>query len=278
MCGLTLVQSENLVRHGTPQDPTFGNRGWGAVVSDTDLAAYMKRVFEADWTQAYGDMIDYKPGTPYGPPPPDFVPETGALTGTYPHPFPKLTVRGVAVTPVLAPDHTLLDTMGIIGLIRGARESILIEQQYIHLHWGLASGSPQTTPDLFLEESIAAARRGVKVRILLSNAFLDPKDPKDNTNTVSYVNDIARREGLDMQARIISSDITALDKVHNKGVLVDGRKVLVSSVNWSLNSPLNNREVSLILDHPDLGEYFTDILTSVTRDTRSGLIHARSCI
>ncbi|HWI53042.1 MAG TPA: phospholipase D-like domain-containing protein [Symbiobacteriaceae bacterium] len=257
----TLVQSENFVRHGTPSDPTFGNRGWGAVVADTALASYMQRVFEADWNQTYDDLMDYKPGTPYGPPPAAFVPETGALTGTYPHPFPRLTVRSVSVTPVLAPDHTLLDTMGIIGLMRGARESILIEQQYVHLHWGGASGSPQTTPDLYLEEAIAAARRGVKVRILLSDAFLDPKDPKDNTNTVDYVNDIARREKLDMQARIIKSDITALDKIHNKGVIVDGRKVLVSSVNWSLNSPLNNREVSLILDHPDLGMYFTDIFT-----------------
>jgi hypothetical protein len=99
----------------------------------------------------------------------------------------------------------------------------------------------------------------VKVRILLSNAFLDPRDPKDNTNTVAYVNDIARRERLDMEARLIRTDINGLDKIHNKGVIVDGRKVLVSSVNWSLNSPLNNREVSLLFDHQDLGNYFTDI-------------------
>ncbi|HWI61264.1 MAG TPA: hypothetical protein VNT75_05490 [Symbiobacteriaceae bacterium] len=134
MCCLTLVQSENFVRHGTPQDPSFGNRGWGAVVTDADLATYMKRVFEADWNQAYGDLMSYQPGTPYGPPPADFVPETGITSGTYPHPFPLLTVRNVPVTPILAPDHTLLESRGIIGLMRDARESILIEQQYIHLH------------------------------------------------------------------------------------------------------------------------------------------------
>ncbi|HWI64953.1 MAG TPA: lamin tail domain-containing protein, partial [Symbiobacteriaceae bacterium] len=133
--------------------------------------------------------------------------------------------------------------------------------QYIHLHWGPTSGSPQTTPNLYLEEAIAAARRGVKVRILLSDAFLDPRDPKDNTHTVTYVNDIARREKLDMEARVIDGQRAALDKIHNKGVLVDGRKVLVSSVNWSLNSPLNNREVSLVLDSLDLGAYFTDMFT-----------------
>jgi phosphatidylserine/phosphatidylglycerophosphate/cardiolipin synthase-like enzyme len=75
----------------------------------------------------------------------------------------------------------------------------------------------------------------VKVRILLSDAFLDPNDPKDNTKTMAYVNDIARREALDLQARIIKSSLAGLDKIHNKGVVVDGRRALVSSVNWSLN-------------------------------------------
>jgi cardiolipin synthase A/B len=264
----TLVQSENFVRHGVPQNPTFGNRGWGAAVVDANLAAYMGRVFEADWSTAHGDVMEYRAGTPYGPPAPGFVPETEVLTGVYPHPFPQLTVRGVSVTPMLSPEHTLLETKGILGLLRGAKESILIEQQYVHLHWGTGSGSPQTTPDLYLEEAIAAARRGVKVRILLSNAFLNPRDPKDNTNTVAYVNAIARRERLDMEARLIRTDINGLDKIHNKGIIVDGRKVLVSSVNWSLNSPLNNREVSLLFDHLDLGSYYTDVLTSVTRNTR----------
>jgi hypothetical protein len=103
---LSVIQSENLVRHGTPADPSYGNRGWGAVVDDTGLAAYMKRVFEADWSNAYGDVADYKPGTPFGPPPADFVPDTSPLTGDYPHPFPALTERGpVTVTPMLASQY-----------------------------------------------------------------------------------------------------------------------------------------------------------------------------
>lgn len=106
--------------------------------------------------------------------------------------------------------------------------------------------------------------------VLLSDSFLDPSNPRDNTNTVQYLNSLAYREGLDLQARIFRSDIAAVDKIHNKGLIVDGRKVLVSSVNWSYNSPANNREVSLILDHPTIGEYYTDILMSATKDTRAG--------
>lgn len=114
-----------------------------------------------------------------------------------------------------------------------------------------------------------AARRGIRVRVLLSDSYLDPNNPRDNTHTVRYLNNLANREGLDMQARIFRSDVAAVSKIHNKGIIVDGRKVLVSSVNWSYNSPANNREVSLILDHPVIGEYYTDILMSATKDTRA---------
>jgi hypothetical protein len=105
------------------------------LAEDRYLAAYLTRVFEADWTAVFGDSLRYQPGTPLGPPPDDFVPETRTLKGKYPHPFPPLTVRGpVSVTPVLAPDHSLLETKGVIGLMRRARESLLIQQQYIQIN------------------------------------------------------------------------------------------------------------------------------------------------
>jgi len=36
----------------------------------------------------------------------------------------------------------------------------------------------------------------------------------------------------------------------------------VSSINWNSNSPVNNREVALIVDHPGVGEYFTAVFES----------------
>ncbi len=145
--------------------------------------------------------------------------------------------------------------------MRRARESLLIQQQYIHMHWGSKGESTRATPNLYLEEAIAAGRRGVSVRILLSDAFLTPSDEKDNLNTVTYVNEIAQKENLNMQARIIRSKLIGVDKIHNKGVVVDNRFTLVSSINWSRNSPVNNREVSLLIDNPQIGAYFDDIFT-----------------
>ncbi|HLN65613.1 MAG TPA: hypothetical protein VK464_29150 [Symbiobacteriaceae bacterium] len=122
---------------GSPPDPTAGNRGWGVAIEDQALTAYMSRVFEADWSTAYGDVFPFQEGTPFGGPPAGYVPDREIPHGTYAHPFPPLTIREpVAVTPVLAPDHSLLESRGIIGLIRSARESLLIEQQYVQVYCG----------------------------------------------------------------------------------------------------------------------------------------------
>jgi cardiolipin synthase len=253
------VQSENFVRHGTPVDSSFGNRGWGVAVEDVAFAGWLSRVFEADWRQEFGDVQRFGV-PPFGGPKAGFQPETGTLTGHYPTPFQPLTLTsGVMLTPVLAPEHALLESGGISGLIRSARSSVLIEQQYIYPHWGPNGGDPVRTPDLYLEEAIRAARRGVKVRILLSDAFQDEDDPKDNGVTVAYVNGIAARERLDLAARIINSKAAGLDKIHNKGVVVDDQKVLVSSINWSYNSPANNRELGVVLESPVIGRYFADV-------------------
>lgn len=255
----SIVQSENWVRHGIAVDPSFGNRGWGALIDDAAFADYLTRVFEADWRLTFGDVQRFGV-PPFGGPSPEFKPETTLLTGRYPAPFKALTVGGqVTLTPVLAPDHALLETGGIIGLIRSARSSVLIEQQYAHVHWGATDGDPVKTPNLYLEEALQAARRGVQVKLLLSDAFLNPKDPKDNTVTVAYVNEIAQREGLDLAARLINSKAAGLDKIHNKGIVVDGTRVLISSINWSLNSPANNRELGIILEHSLIGRYFADL-------------------
>lgn len=129
------VQSENFGVRGTPLDPTYGNRGWGVSIEDTGLAAYLSRVFAANWNPGHGDLIAYQAEGHFGPPAPGFVPDREIPVGEYRHPFPALTIQGpVSVTPVLAPDHSLLETKGVIGLMRSARESLLIEQMYAQVN------------------------------------------------------------------------------------------------------------------------------------------------
>jgi phosphatidylserine/phosphatidylglycerophosphate/cardiolipin synthase-like enzyme len=46
---------------------------------------------------------------------------------------------------------------------------------------------------------------------------------------------------------------------HNKGVIVDGQKVLVSSINWSFESTHENREAGVIINHSGVANYFKQI-------------------
>lgn len=47
--------------------------------------------------------------------------------------------------------------------------------------------------------------------------------------------------------------------VHNKGIIVDGRSVLVSSANWSPSGALRNRDAGLIMHDPEIAAYFEGV-------------------
>jgi phosphatidylserine/phosphatidylglycerophosphate/cardiolipin synthase-like enzyme len=47
--------------------------------------------------------------------------------------------------------------------------------------------------------------------------------------------------------------------VHNKGIIVDGRSVLVSSANWSTDGALRNRDAGLIIHDQEVAGYFEDV-------------------
>src|SRR5690606_7634234 len=49
----------------------------------------------------------------------------------------------------------------------------------------------------------------------------------------------------------------SVEKIHNKGVIIDREKVLVSSINWNMNSPTFNREAGVIIHHPGVGEHYS---------------------
>ena len=52
------------------------------------------------------------------------------------------------------------------------------------------------------------------------------------------------------------SEENQIEKIHNKGVIVDSRKVLISSINWNTNSPTFNREAGVIIESPETGMYY----------------------
>ncbi|MDD4567450.1 MAG: phospholipase D-like domain-containing protein [Methanoculleus chikugoensis] len=232
-----LLGSENFKPGGYPAAGLQGNRGWGVLLEDPALAAYFREVFSFD--SAGGDIVPLEGTTAelYTPWAPDYTVE-----------FAPCRAEGARVTPVISPDTSVL----ILDLIEGAEESIAIEQAYI---------TNETPYDLnpYLAAAIEASRRGVAVRVLLDSAWFNTEGAADNDEMVEIINRIAAAEGLPLEARIADLEANDLAKIHNKGVIVDGKAVLVSSINWNANSPALNRETGVIVEHTDIAAYYTAV-------------------
>jgi PKD repeat protein len=266
---VTIVTSENWGNSGIPKDNSYGNRGWGLSIRNTELAEDMLEVFYDDWNPMRRDVSKYAPGD--YPSSPGYVPSLLVPEGNYDSQFPSTMVTSsIPITMVLSPD-TSLDEGTIIGMMRNAESSIWIQQFYLVPDWG----SGKTNP--YLEEVLEAARRGVEVRLLLdgSDYNVEPDD-FDNDDVVDYLNVLSHLEGLDMKAKLFNATSHGILKVHNKGMIVDGKQVLVSSINWNRNSITRNRETGIIIESEEVGIHFSRIFLYDWKDDVRAPI-ARGC-
>jgi cardiolipin synthase len=232
-----LVTSENFKQTGFPEQGTRGNRGWGVVIEDPRTAEYLSEVFRYDSGGAW--VISAEGGN---------YPEDQVQTASYQQKFTPLEFSDSIVIPVISPDTSCL----VEEMISGAEKSIDIEQAYITNQSG----------DLlnpFLQAALNASKRGVRVRILLDSSYFNIEEDSDNDEMVRLLNNIAADQHLPLEARCADLEGNNLEKIHNKGVIVDQKSVLVSSINWNTNSPQFNREAGLIIIHPVVADYFSAV-------------------
>jgi len=231
------IGSENFGNAGFPSD-SEGNRGWSVIVDDADLAGLVRNVFETDFDPRRPDSIAAsEPARVPLPPTPPFVPWS---------PGPPSAPRPARI--VLAPDTTL-DPEGILGLFASAKVRLSIDAFYLDEMWG-------NTPSPFLEAAFAASRRGVSVRILLDGSWASVEaDSGTNDDVLERINLRAADERLPLEVRLLKPR-GSIERLHNKGAVVDRRAVVVSSMNWALGSATENREVGLIVDDPVLARTF----------------------
>ena len=232
-----LVTSENFGHSGFPPPGETGNRGWGVYLEDPNIAVYFRDIYQTDTGG------------------PAIVPVFGSAgpaevykVVSYPAPFAPATFTGARVTPVIAPDTS----SAITGLLESAQESIGIEQAYI-------TNESKTGLNPYLATAINASRRGVHVQVLLDSYWFNTEDEADNDEMVALINRIAATEHLPLEARSADLEASGLEKIHNKGVVIDDRAVLVSSINWNTNSPGFNREAGVIIEQPEVARYFRTV-------------------
>jgi phosphatidylserine/phosphatidylglycerophosphate/cardiolipin synthase-like enzyme len=71
--------------------------------------------------------------------------------------------------------------------------------------------------------------------------------------TVGYLEQL-QALGLD-----VVTNVKIQNNVHNKGVIADAQRVLVSSQNWSTDGTLYNRDAGVIIENADAAGYFQQI-------------------
>ncbi len=226
-----LVLSENWKPSGVGGR---SNRGWGIVVPDREVAADLAAVFRED-----ADAVDAIPWSEYrrGR---EFTPAEGPrANGTFAATPPPGRVDAERVELLVAPDNA---ETRVRALLRGADEEILVQQ--------VSLGGPDGP---FLSATLAAARRGVAVRILLSSAWYVREE---NRRLADHLRRIADREGLPLRVRLADPG-DRYRRIHAKGVVVDGDTAVVGSLNWNDHAATENREVVVVI-HGEAAGYYGD--------------------
>lgn len=270
-----IIGTENYGRTGVPAINTYGNRGWMVHIENKAFVEQLRAVWDADLQldargkSPLADIINIRDDNAdsYGMPYRDstFVPDNTVQQGRYERPVaPVLVDDVVSMELVLSPDTSMNEHSAVLGIIERAKKTLYIEQNSIRRRWGKLSDDPETegdVPNLALQAVVAAARRGVKTRVLLDSTWYNVQgdEDRDNDDVATWLNDLARREKLDLVAKVINLETAGLQKIHAKGVIGDEREVFVGSINWTENSFKGNREVGVVLGHPKIAGYYSDL-------------------
>jgi phosphatidylserine/phosphatidylglycerophosphate/cardiolipin synthase-like enzyme len=231
------IGSENFGDAGFPSG-RIGNRGWSVVVEDVELATRLQTVFEADFDPRRRDSIPLETFSDHPLPP---LPALPAWSGSPP--------SGPRRARLLVGPDTSLDLEGVLRMFASATARISLEAFYLEDTW---KGGPSP----FLEAAFEAARRGIGVRILLDGSWSSVQ-PESGTNdeTLARINERAKAGQLPLEVRLLQPR-GSIERLHNKGVVVDGHTVLVSSMNWALGSATENREIGILLEDDAVARFF----------------------
>ncbi|MBI3535711.1 MAG: hypothetical protein HY072_09545 [Deltaproteobacteria bacterium] len=148
----------------------------------------------------------------------------------------------------------------LVSLIDSAREHLELEFMSLPSTWLKSSGTRIQSP--IVSALIAAAKRGVEVKVLLNNEWVfSPKQPpnappKPNMVTAQLLQAYAKCYNFPIAAKIVDEKALGITYIHNKGMLIDSEKAFINSINGTQNSVVANREVGVVLESPDAANYY----------------------
>jgi cardiolipin synthase A/B len=238
-----VVESSNWALTGMPVDPTFGNREWGVVIRNEDMASLFLNVFYADWNPVLADSYSFEDMNFEIPS--DFTMDVNISMGSYVPNFSLKPFQGnFSATAVFSPDNS---QQAIIDMISSAQESIFIQQLYIYRDWG-----EQISPFVshLVEKKV---QDDIDIKIILNYNPWYSSTAINLNKTKNYL------EEYGIEVRFHYTNWSIFNNIHNKGMVVDNTSVLISSINWNENSVRRNREAGIILNHQDVARYYADV-------------------
>jgi cardiolipin synthase A/B len=253
-----LVSSENITGSAfSGRNFSGGARGWQIVVENKKVAGALANLFADDSSARFGDVLPYeqvnfKVKDPGNNPLPPREPRTVNL-------FPVLRGRAEKAELCLSPNS--LDC--ILSFIRMAKTELLVQHMNLPLYWVNREGGAHK-PNPIVHELLAAAKRGVKVKVLLNDddAFGEKTTgmkEERNDLTVAWLKAEAAKARVSLEALTFNHKAMQVNYVHNKGMVSDSGRVFVSSINGTENSVKNNREVAVAVDSVEAAKYFGEV-------------------
>ncbi|KOX91970.1 phospholipase D-like domain-containing protein [Haloarcula rubripromontorii] len=229
-----VVLTENWKPAGTGGN---SSRGWGVITAQPRIVDGLNQTFQSDagWqdSKSWGK---YRQGRQFE--------RAGPATGTYPTEFRAESVSVQRTDLLITPDNA---QSGLVATIDDADDSIDVIQPTVG-NWD----SP------LLRALRRAASRGVKVRLLLSDAWYVREE---NKQTAQRFREWADRNDAPLRATVSDPD-GRYEKIHAKGAVIDDERVVVGSLNWNEQAATSNREVVLVLHGRDAADYFGAVFTA----------------
>jgi cardiolipin synthase len=240
-----IVESCNWAKTGIPKNPTFGNREWGIVVRDKEVAAQFSKVFQEDYNPQRVDSYPFDAMNITIPP--GFLLDKDVPTGSYDPQFNARTItEPFTITPLFSPDTS---EQAILDAIDSATTTIYVQQLYIYKDW-------EETLSPFVEHLANKSQQGVIVQIILDYNLAYEGTTDVLNETQQYL------EAYGVKVKFISSEWSPFTTVHNKGMIIDNTTVLISSINWNEQSVRKNREAGILLENQEAASYYATVFLS----------------
>lgn len=223
-----------------------GNREWLLTIRSQALAEWFGRLFQTDWD------IPALPG-PESIGVPDIFDQPNVLVPMSLADIPDEVFDlhtfqpGVAgappieIVPIISPQN-YIET--ILQLIESATTSVAIQQQYILDRGGATKR---------ILDALAARKDDLEIRAIVSPAF------RKVGASDSWEQTVASFDSRGLKDRLRAMNLKFYTHCHNKGVIFDRQKAVVSSTNWSDNSIERAREAGVVVDSPAVAGYFASV-------------------